>query len=93
LDFSVSLVDTDGDEATLWFGQFGQISSPYNRWGLGSGFGWANEFSTIRLRLTDFWETEAALNLGQIETVRFDLGPSFGSARGRIGIDNVLLEY
>jgi hypothetical protein len=93
LDFSVSLVDSDGDQATLWFGQFGKISSPYSRWGLGSGFGWANEFNTIRLRLTDFWETEAALDLESIETVRFDLGPSFGSARGRIGIDNVLLEY
>jgi len=93
LDFSVTLQDASGTESSIWFGQFGQISTPYLRWGYGSGFGWSNEFNTIRLRLSDFADSQEDLDLGRIETVRFDFGALHGSPIGRIGIDDVLLEY
>ena len=93
LDFSVTLVDSTGIESSIWFGQFGQITTPYLRWGYGPGFGWSNEFNTVRLRLSDFSDSVDGLDLSQIETVRFDFGTSHGSPIGRIGIDDVLLEY
>ena len=69
----------------------GEVRSPRptNR---GAG-GWANEFNTIRPRLTAFAEANPALNLGDIATLRFDVGPDHGSAVGRVAIDDVLLEY
>jgi hypothetical protein len=93
LDFSVTLIDSSAVQSTIWFGQFGQISTPYLRWGYGGGFGWSNEFNTVRLRLSDFADSQEDLDLGRIETVQFKFGPSHGSPIGRIGIDDVLLEY
>ena len=93
LDFSVTLSDTDGVTSTVWTGDSGHITSPYKRTGLGRGAGWSNEFNTVRIRLAAFEDGEPALNLQQIESVRFDFGGEYGSAYGRLGIDDLLLEY
>ena len=93
LDFSVTLSDTEGVESTVWTGDLGQITSPYKRSGLGRGTGWSNEFNTIRIRLASFQDGQPSLNLKQIKSIRFDFGGEYGSAYGRLGIDDLLLEY
>ncbi len=45
-----------------------------------SGAGWANEFTTVHLRLTDFLTNGSGLDLTNVAAVRFDFG-----ARVRIG--------
>ena len=93
LDFTVTLIDGNDVESSIWFGEMGRITKPYARTGLGSGAGWANEFNTIRLRLSDFTVDQPELVLSNIKVVRFDFGTEPGSLWGRIGIDDVLLEY
>jgi hypothetical protein len=93
LDFSVSLIDASGTTETIWFGQFGQITTPYQRYGQGSGAGWSNEFNTIRLRLSDFEDASPDLDMSAIQSIQFNFGEAYGSPMGRIGIDDVLLEY
>lgn len=87
LTFSVTLRDTQGTWSTINIGAYGGgIEEPYQRSG-----GWHNELETIRIRLTDFLTNDAGLDLTQIEAVRFEFGPSFGSSRGRLGLDEVML--
>jgi hypothetical protein len=93
LDFTVTLIDGNDVESSIWFGEMGGITKPYARTGLGAGSGWANEFNTIRLRLSDFVVDQPELVLSNIKIVRFDFGTEPGSLWGRIGIDDVLLEY
>ncbi|MEO1009539.1 MAG: GC-type dockerin domain-anchored protein [Planctomycetota bacterium] len=90
LTFSVTLIDGDGTESTIQTGVFsGGIEEPYQRTGSGSGAGWQNEYETVRIRLTDFLHNDSGLDLGGISAVRFDFGPSHGSATGRLGIDDI----
>ncbi|MBT3222628.1 MAG: hypothetical protein HN348_26430, partial [Proteobacteria bacterium] len=91
LSFSVTLVDVDGVESSIDLGVYGRINSPYPRQGYGQGQGWANEFNTVRLRLTDFEADGSGLNLKQIAALRFEFGEAHGSAMGRLGLDDVLL--
>ena len=87
LTFSVTLRDTQGVESTINIGAYGGgLEEPYQR-----SSGWHNELETIRILLTDFLANDAGLDLTDIEAVRFDFGPSFGSTRGRIGLDEVML--
>jgi hypothetical protein len=67
------------------------LEEPYQRTGSGSGAGWQNEFETIRIRLTDFLHNGSGLDLSNVVAVRLDVGPSFGSAEGRLGLDDVML--
>ena len=46
---------------------------------------------TIRIRLADFLNNGATLDLSDIVAVRLDVGPSFGSDEGRIVIDELML--
>jgi len=89
LSFSVTLLDGAGVESTVDFGAWGGLSSPYKRTGLGGGQGWANEFNTVRLPLSAFDTDGVALDLSEITAVRFELGGPFGSAMGRVGIDDL----
>ena len=93
LDFSISLIDEMGERATVGFGPQGRITQPYQRSGNGSGAGWSNEFSTVRVRLSDFYDTNGLIDPTLVATVQFDFGSDYGSPMGRIGIDDVLLEY
>jgi hypothetical protein len=52
--------------------------------------GWQNEFVSVRIRLADF-RVDSDIDLSRIAAVRFDFGAEFGSARGRIGLDDIEL--
>ena len=91
LNFTVTLEDLDGVASSINFGNYGNITHPYRRAGLGSGLGWANEFTTVRIRIADFENDGSGIDLESIAFLRFELGENFGSERGRIGIDTVHL--
>jgi hypothetical protein len=90
LTFTVTLRDGSGIESSINIGAYaGGIEEPYQRGGFGSGFGWQNEMETVRIRLTDFEANGSGIDMSNIEAVRFDFGPSFGDAQGRIGLDDL----
>lgn len=89
LDFTVTLVDSAGSQSAVAFGSWGGLNQPYQRTGSGQGSGWANEFETVRIPLHAFDAEGTSLDLSEIVAVRFDLGGPFGSAQGRVGIDDL----
>ncbi|MFI4882574.1 MAG: GC-type dockerin domain-anchored protein [Phycisphaerales bacterium JB064] len=90
LNFTVSLRDGDGNTSAINTGVYGGgVEEPYQRTGAGTGAGWQNEYETIRIRLADFLTNGSGLDLSNVEAVRFDFGPSFGSAQGRLGLDDL----
>lgn len=92
LVFTVTLRDGAGTTSTIDIAAYGGgIEEPYQRTGSGNGVGWQNEFETIRIRLADFLVDGTHLDLRDIVAVRFDFGPHFGSARGRLALDDVEL--
>lgn len=92
LTFTVTLIDSANQRSSIQIGAFGGgIEEPYQRTGFGSGSGWQNEFEVIRIRLTDFQRNGTPLDLGDIRAVRFEFGAAFGSAEGRIALDDVEL--
>jgi hypothetical protein len=93
LTFTVTLRDSGGSMSSINIGAYGAgIEEPYQRTGSGSGAGWQNEFESIRIRLTDFLHNGSGLDLREIEAVLFEFGGlSFGSNRGRLGIDDIYL--
>ena len=64
----------------------GGVEQPYARDG-----GWHNEMEIIRMRLTDFLNNGSGLDLENIVAVRLNVGPSHGSSRGRIVVDELML--
>jgi hypothetical protein len=90
LTFTVTLRDRSGGESSIGIGSYGGgIEEPYQRTGCGFGTaGWAGEWETISIRLTDFLHDDT-LDLGDIDSVVFEFGPSFGSSRGRLGLDEI----
>jgi dienelactone hydrolase len=90
LSFTVTLRDEAGTSSSIGPAEHTSVAPPYARDGFGAGAGWQNEFVTIRLRIRDFL-IDGELDLARIEAVRFDFGSSFGSSRGRIGLDDLEL--
>ena len=90
LTFTVTLRDGTGGESSINIGSYGGgIEEPYQRTSCGTvGAGWANEWETIRIRLSDF-QHDDTLDLTDITEVVFQFGPSFGSSRGRLGLDEI----
>ncbi len=87
LTFSVTLRDGAGATGTINIGAYGGgLEEPFQR-----GGGWHNEMETIRLRTTDFLNNGSTLNLTNVVAVRLNVGPSFGSSKGRIVVDDVML--
>jgi len=87
LTFDVTLRDGSAVTSSINIGaQGGGLEQPYQRSG-----GWHNEMETIRIRLTDFLNNGSGLDLTDVVAVRLDVGPSHGSAEGRIVIDDVML--
>lgn len=64
----------------------GGLVQPYARDG-----GWHNEMRTIRIRTTDFLNNSSGLNLSDVVAVRLNFGPSSGSSKGRIVLDDLML--
>ena len=92
LTFSVTLRDGSATTSSINIGAYGGgIEEPYQRTGAGTGTGWGVEFEVIRIRLTDFLTNGSGLDLTDIEAVRLDFGPSWGSNEGRLGVDEVML--
>jgi hypothetical protein len=90
--FHVALIDGAGGESSIGIGAFGGgIEEPYQRTNCGTGAGWNNEFETIRIRLEDYQNNGAPLDLTDVRAVRFRFGPSFGTPSGRIGLDDLEL--
>jgi hypothetical protein len=89
LSFTVALVDGAGVESGIDFAAYGRLTRPYQRLREGEGAGWQNEFGTVRIRLTDFLVDAPALDLSDIVTVRLQFGDGYGSARGRVGLDDL----
>jgi hypothetical protein len=90
--FTVTLRDGSGGTSSIDFLAYGAgLQEPYQRTGSGSGAGWQNEYETIRIRLTDFLHNGTALDLSDVTAVRFDVGSSFGSSRGRVAVDDLAL--
>jgi hypothetical protein len=93
LSFTVVLVDGTGAESAIDVSSFGVLTETYPRPGEGPGEGWANEFNTIRIPLTSFDADGRAIDLVDVRTIRFAFGPSYGSALGRIGLDDVEVTF
>jgi hypothetical protein len=88
--FTVTLEDGNMVESSINIGAYGGgLEEPYQRTGCGSGTGWNNEFETIRLRLTDFLNNGSGLDLSDVRSVVLRFGPAWGSAAGRIGLDQL----
>jgi len=86
--FSVSLIDEAGGSSTIPIAALGNgVVEPYQRMS-----GWANEFETVRLRLTDFLAEGSGLDLARVKTIRFDFGGPGDSPFGRLGMDDVKIE-
>jgi HYR domain len=87
LTFSVTLRDIAGTTSSINIGAYGGgLEQPYARNG-----GWHNEMETIHIRTTDFLHNGSGLNLSDIVAVRLNVGPTWGSSRGRIVVDQVML--
>ena len=91
LAFRTVLRDADGTTSGINFGVYGSLTHPYLRTGEGSGAGWANEFSTARIRLADFENDGSGIDLSRIVAVRLEFGAGCGATQGRIGIDDIEL--
>ncbi|MHC4823587.1 MAG: poly(ethylene terephthalate) hydrolase family protein [Planctomycetota bacterium] len=88
--FQVTLRDTAGTTSTISIDAYGGgIEEPYQRTGCGTGVGWGAEYETIRMRLTDFLHDGSGLDLCRLESITFQFGPSFGTAEGRLGFDDL----
>jgi len=87
LTFAVTIRDGGGVTSTINIGAYGGgLEEPYQREG-----GWHNEMETIRIRTTDFLNNGSGINIANIVAVRLNFGPTFGSDRGRIVIDELML--
>jgi len=92
LAFAVTVVDGSGASSTIRIDATGGgVSEPYQRGGYGAGLGWQNEFQTFRIRLADFLAGGVTLDLADVRFLRFEFGPSFGDAEGRVALDDVEL--
>lgn len=90
LDFEVRLADANGVTATIKISAYGGgIEEPYQRFECGSGPGWANEWETVRVALSDFARIAPTIDLQDLARVDLLFGPSHGAAQGRLGLDDV----
>ncbi len=88
--FVVTLRDGSGNASSVDIGTYGGgIEEPYQRTGCGQGAGWAAEFETIRIRMTDFLANGSPLDLTDIVAVDLHFGPAYGSPMGSLAIDDL----
>ena len=90
--FEVTLRDGKGITSTINIGAYGGgIEEPYQRTGCGIGAGWAAEFETVRMRISDFTRDGSGIDLSDVVEVQLDFGPSHGSNECRIVFDELEL--
>ncbi len=87
LTFSVTLRDAGNVSSSINIGAYGGgLEQPYQRLG-----GWHNEMERIRISIADFLTNGTGLDLNNIVAVRLNVGPSWGSNKGRTVIDELML--
>jgi hypothetical protein len=87
LTFSLTLRDGNNVSSSINIGAYGGgLEQPYQRQG-----GWHNEMERIRICINDFLTNGTGLDLTNITAVRLDVGPSWGSDKGRIVVDELML--
>ena len=92
LSFAVRLIDGSGASSVIEFSPYGRLTRTYLRTGSGTGAGWCNEYSTVRIRLSDFLTNASGLDLTDIQAVRFEFGSGAGgSQQGRVALDDIEL--
>lgn len=92
MEFQVTLRDGHGRTSTIEIAAYGSgIIEPYQRTGSGLGAGWANEFETTRIRLSDFIAGGAELDLTDVVALRFEFGEGDQPQFGRMGLDDIEL--
>ncbi len=91
--FMVTLRDGSGNTSSISIGAYGNagLQDPFPRTGTGTGAGWGNELETFRINPQDFARDGVNIDLSDIDAIRFEFGPSHGTARGRIGFDDLEL--
>jgi hypothetical protein len=91
--YEVTITDGMSNTSTIRIDSYGAGHEElYQRTGEGAGAGWGNEFETIRIRTTDFARDGGnGIDLTDIRSIRFEFGPSHGTARGRVGFDDLEL--
>ena len=89
LSFTVSLVDSEGRASRVRSESYGEVVAPYPRAGFGRGTGWGNEFTSFEIPVGDFTADRRAFDLSSVVAVQFEFGEEFGSARGRVGFDDL----
>lgn len=82
---SLTLIDGDGVSSKINTSAYGSIDVTYNRI---SG-GWGTAFKTFRVRIADFETNGSGIDLSNVVTLRFSVGSTNGSTRGRIGLDDI----
>ena len=90
LAFSVTL--TDGAGVSVTRPAVGTAAMPYARTRLGSGEGWSNAYSTVRLPLQDFVVGNTGIDLRDVTEVRFEFGADGDAPEGRLGLDDIEVE-
>lgn len=87
LTFSITLRDGNNISSSINIGAYGGgLEQPYQRDG-----GWHNEMERIRIRIADFLTGGTGIDLTNIAAVRLDVGPSWGSPKGRVVVDELML--
>ncbi len=87
LTFALTLVDDTGTTSSIKIGAYGGgLEQPFHRFG-----GWHNEMERVRIPVRDFLAAGSGLDLSAVAAVRLDVGPDWGSSRGRIVIDELML--
>ncbi len=89
LSFVVEMEDADGHTVSRNTSEYGGVTDPYPRDGLGAGQGWANEWNSVRIPLRDFRGEGQGLDMTRIVAVRLKFGESVGSPTGQIGFDDL----
>lgn len=89
--FGLTLRDGAGATSTILLADYGRITRPYRRTGVGIGTGWVNEYCTFRVPVRDLISDGATIDLSDVRTVRLEFGPPYGESPGRIGLDDVIL--
>ena len=90
LAFSVTL--TDGAGVSVTRPAVGTVAPPYARTRLGTGEGWSNAYSTVRVPLQDFVVGNSGIDLSDVTEVRFEFGADGDAPEGRLGLDDIEVE-
>ena len=91
LDFSVSLIDSQGRTVSIPIAPFARLPRPSKVAASVASPGAQTEFMSIRLRLDDFTFGESKLDIRDVRFLRLDFGAKYGSPTGCLAVDDIEL--